>query len=912
MKTSSVCILLLIGWMSSWAQPLPIDLPPNFIDELYSPGWRSAVGFEFDANGRLYAWSKPGLVYIGEDGQQLEQPLLDIREEVASYGDHGLLGFALHPNFLNNGYFYLYYVVDRHHLLYYGTPDYSPAADIKDEATIARITRYTADPATGMTTVIPGSRKILVGESISTGFPILHRSHGGGALAFGNDGTLLASCGDGGSYAGTDVGDESAGAFGQQALADRIITPAENVGAFRSQLVNSLNGKLIRIDPNTGDGLSSNPFYDSANPRSPASRVWALGLRQPFRFVHMPGTGSHQPEDGDPGVFYLGDVGWAFWEELNVVKEGGQNFGWPIYEGVKQRWQYSTRKIANLTAPNPVSGQNGCDNAYFFFSDLLQEASLEPDPFFENPCDPSSDIPSDIPRFLHSRPMFTFSNTTWNSEEQNTYLPTFDSEGNGTFVSLLDSTSTVEADTFSGSSCVAGVFYTGNTFPAEYQMSFLAMDYDGWMRKIDYSPDHEALAIEPFFGDGKFIVDAKVNPIDGCIYYLNYAFNSSIRRICYGTNPAPTAKMKFDQNYGPSPLTVQFQGDQSADPEGEPLTYLWEFGDGESSTEPNPTHIFTSSSSAPTSFEVSLQVEDSSGNVHRVDTLVSLNNTPPQVKIVSFEDGDFYSTTGLTTLDLIADVSDAEHGEESLTFAWQAHLHHNSHYHPEEIDTARESSILILGEGCGDESYWYRVSVTVTDPTGLASYVEQEIFPFCGDPLTIFDTLEAIPREESILLQWQTLKETPGTTFFVQRSDDKKSFETLHQLTANGSASTYSFEDLTPEWDLNHYRIMTVGQDGFREYSSVASLDFFGVGAIRVFPNPVADRLKLEFSEIHEEATIRLANLQGQTVFLRKWLGSGANQSRSMDLSFLPPGLYMYEISDGNKTIIGKLIKYAL
>ena len=911
MKTSTIFVLLGMLCVLSWAQRLPIDMPPNFVEELYSEGWPSVVGIEFDANGRMYAWSKRGFVFIGEDGVRLEEPLLDISEEVAAYGDLGLLGFALHPNFLNNGWFYLYYVVDRHHLLYYGTPDYNPNANISDEATIGRVTRYTADPATNFTSVIPGSRKVLVGETISTGFPILHRSHGGGALAFGNDGTLLASCGDGASYAGTDVGDASAGAFAQQALVDGIITPEENVGGFRSQLVNSLSGKVIRIDPNTGDGLSSNPFFDASNPRSPASRVWAVGLRQPFRFVYQPGTGSHRPEDGDPGTFYLGDVGWAFWEELNVLEKGGQNFGWPIYEGVKKRWQYASRKIANLTAPNPMHQQGGCDQSYFLFKELLMEATLDPDPFFSNPCDPTSEIPASIPTFLHSRPMFTFSNTTWNSEEQNTYLPTYDQEGQGTFISLLDPNSPVQADTFSGSSCIAGVFYTGDNFPAEYQSSFFAFDYDGWVRKVDYSPDNQALAIEPFFGDGRFVVDAKVHPQDGCIYYVSYAWNASIRRICYGTNPAPTAVIDFDKNYGPSPLTVQFQGDQSSDPEEEPISYLWDFGDGETSTEANPAHIFSTNESKPISFPVQLTVTDSAGNTHVTDTLVSLNNTPPQVEIVSFKDGDQYSPTGVTLLDLVAEVSDTEHAEESLRFSWQGNLHHNSHYHPEPIDTSRESAILILGEGCGDESYWYRISLVVEDPTGLATYVEQEIFPYCGDPKTVFDTLVAVPQEQSVRLDWQTLQESSGTTFHLQHSTDKKEFTTLQELPASGSPSSYSAEDPAPLWALNYYRIMAVGADGFREYSPVISIDYFGVGTIRLYPNPVSDVLRLDFSEVNEAASLELSNLQGQIVFKRTWIGAEESQSNSVRLDHLPPGVYLYQVSDGNKTVTGKLVKDA-
>ena len=117
-------------------------------------------------------------------------------------------------------------------------------------------------------------------------------------------------------------------------MADNIITDKENVGAFRSQLVDCLNGKILRIDPDTGDGIPSNPFYDPAKPHGAASRVWALGLRNPFRMSLKPGTGSHLRQDGNPGTLYIGDVGWVTWEEQSVVERPGQNFGWPIFEGL--------------------------------------------------------------------------------------------------------------------------------------------------------------------------------------------------------------------------------------------------------------------------------------------------------------------------------------------------------------------------------------------------------------------------------------------------------------------------------------------------------------------------------------------------------------------------------------------------
>ena len=114
----------------------------------------------------------------------------------------------------------------------------------------------------------PSTRLILIGESKTTGMPILHHSHGVGSLAFAADGTLLVTIGDAASYEGNDAGSDP-GTFYAQALADGIIRPAENVGAFRAQMINSMSGKLLRIDPQTGNGLPSNPFYDAAAPRAP-------------------------------------------------------------------------------------------------------------------------------------------------------------------------------------------------------------------------------------------------------------------------------------------------------------------------------------------------------------------------------------------------------------------------------------------------------------------------------------------------------------------------------------------------------------------------------------------------------------------------------------------------------------------
>ena len=79
----------------------------------------------------------------------------------------------------------------------------------------------------------------------------------------------------------------------------------------------------------------------------------------------------------------LGEVGWAYWEELNVIDGGGKNYGWPIYGGMNARWQFNrwASPTPNLRAEDTASV---CDNDYFLFQDLLLEDTLNPRPFFSS------------------------------------------------------------------------------------------------------------------------------------------------------------------------------------------------------------------------------------------------------------------------------------------------------------------------------------------------------------------------------------------------------------------------------------------------------------------------------------------------------------------------------------------------
>ena len=293
-----------------------VTLPPGFEDQLVVGGFNTPVAMSVAPDGRLFVAEKAGRVVVVDGGAILPTPFVDLTDEVHAQWDKGLIGMALDPGFAANGFVYLLYMVDP----IYGEPDES-----LESATVGRLTRYTAVGDTADT----ASRFVLLGSSAADGFANCFLSHAVGALAFGQDGSLFVSGGDGAHFDWVDAGQDST-AYDPECAA--TFGAAQDIGALRSQTTASLSGKVLRVDPATGLGLSDNPFWDG-DPASFASRIWALGLRNPWRFTVGPASAAARRAGGTgPGSLFISDVGMSSFEELNVA-EGGENFGWPCFEG---------------------------------------------------------------------------------------------------------------------------------------------------------------------------------------------------------------------------------------------------------------------------------------------------------------------------------------------------------------------------------------------------------------------------------------------------------------------------------------------------------------------------------------------------------------------------------------------------
>ena len=649
--------LFIVSIFSAKAQ-----LPAGFTDQLHSDGWQAPTGLTFDASGKMYVTEKEGKVYVVENG--IKTLFIDISEEVANYGDYGLLNFVLDPDFMTNGHVYLYYVVDRYFLFHYGDAVYDQPG-----ATIARVTRYTK-PTPGSSNMVDyGSRLVLIGETHSTGFPMTGTNHGGGGMVFGNDGTLFVSCGDGG------LGDDDVN-YDNQAFNDGIISEGEYLDnrVYRCQILNSLNGKVVRIDPSTGNGTSGNPYYDANSPRSAQSRVWALGFRNPFRIAI-------KPNSGNPGVLYVGEVGWNVREELNIVTAAGQNFGWPIYEGIDL----------------PTVWDNPAYTPSSYKKPTVEWTHLD-----EN-----------------AQPLGTAKVVVHGmvNEIGSTEFP-----GNG----------------FDGFCSIGGVWYTGTTYPEAFRNTYIFADFvSGWIKSFSFDSDENPTSFRDLTTSAIGAVSIAYNPIDESIYYLKLGFNAGdpieVRKIIYGTsNVPPIARFTFNPSFGTSPLSVSFNASTSTDYENTALSYAWDFGDSSTGSGVNVSHTFDNGSTNSQKFIVNLTVTDEGGLSHTTSSFVSLNNTAPIINSTSIDTIKLFANNGNDLIQLSAQVSDNEEPSEQLTYRWVVQLHHDGHSHPELDVTRMTTQVNLSTVPCDGHLYFYRVTLIVSDSYGLSTTFIKNIFPNCA------------------------------------------------------------------------------------------------------------------------------------------------------------------------------------
>ncbi len=600
-----------------------------YVEPVTSPGAIfDAVAVKVARDGRIFVLMKGGeLRIVLPDGTLLPEPWINLRSEVFDSAERGMLGFTLHPDFPDTPDIYFLYTVDD-------SPLPRPEDGLR---AFGRVTRYSSRAGDPNRADLD-SRHVVLGHDYHDGVPSCFISHSIGTVAFGHDGSLFVGAGDSGSWA---VEIDTGGLYDDCFSTDPTlgVHPSQDIGSFRAQDVNSLSGKILRIDPETGGGYSDNPFY-TGDPFAAASRVWALGLRNPFRFTVAPA------ETGEtaPGVLLIGDVGQGAYEEIDRAA-GGENFGWPCYEG-----------------PDPYGPAQGV---------------VDP---------PSCSEP--LPGRL------TFPYAYWSHSDP-----------------ALSSPAGTVANSITG-----GVVYTGTAYPEAYQGALFFADYARqWVRAARVGPE----GIESVFLVGEdfgHIVDLAYEPATGCLLGVDI-INSAVVRIRYagdGGSP-PVARVSASPQAAVAGAEITFSASRSLDPDGDPLTYAWAFGEGTTGEGEQVAHAYAESGT----YVATVVVTDVDGLEGRASVKVRVGRALPEVDITAPDTYVFQVGERLT---LRAEAHDPYEDDADLSYAWTVDLVHNDHEHARffTADTP-EASFLLLPHATPGETAHYRATVAVTDGEGLVT-----------------------------------------------------------------------------------------------------------------------------------------------------------------------------------------------
>ncbi len=624
--------MLLAALMVGWRHAMPPvtaqaqTAPGGFVVETVVPNLTTPTAIAFAPDGRMFIALKSGVVRIFSNNQLLPTPFIDISDQVNNRIDRGLIGLAVHPQFPQQPYVYLFFTHDP--------PGVAPDGD---GARVSRLMRVTADAAnSNVASAAPNARVILLGNNSTfanvgdtssytnyalvacndaAGRPIPDcipsdgGTHSAGSLTFDKDGALIASHGDGSHWTGVDP------------------------RSLRAQDLDSPAGKVLRIDPLTGAGYPNNPFFDG-NPNSMRSKVLNYGFRNPFRIELHPETDQ----------LYVGEVGWGEWEEINSGR--GKNFGWPCYEG-----DNALSRIQLSYAYSPDT-QARCDA-------LFQQG-------------PAAVV----------APLYAYDHNA------------------------------------GGAAVQAGEIYSGSVYPAAYRGALFIQDYSrNWIKYLTFDANGAATAHDFISNaaDGGGPVDMASGP-DTNLYYVTLNFTeggSEVRRIRYvgAGNQPPIARASATPTNGVTPLTVAFSSEGSADPDGQPLTYVWNFGNGQFSVERSPTFTFNTAGT----YEVELTVTDSEGASRLRRLTIVAGSRAPELTIIAPTANTRYNAGG--TIAFSGSASDPEEGNLSNAINWEVVLHHNEHAHPNYAAfTGASGSFVIPDHG---NNVWVELCASIKDSTNL-------------------------------------------------------------------------------------------------------------------------------------------------------------------------------------------------
>lgn len=311
-RVISTLVIAAVPLISLACEPAPAS--PQFQVVTARSGLQSPTAVQFAGDGTVFVAERGGrILKLAGVADPKPVAVVDLSAIVSTAWDRGLLGLVVDRKYPERPYLYAAYSYDAPLggvAPTYGDicPGFGNDGTCVTSSRVERITVGSDGKAT--------ERKLLISDWCQQ-----FGSHSIGDIAMGPEGSLYVSAGDGASFENVDTGQFNGNACGD---------PAGEGGALRSQDVRSaadpttLDGTVIRINPDTGLAWPTNPWASSSDLNR--ARIIAYGLRNPFRISLSP----------DGSQLSVADVGWSTWEEVNVMgtaEPQAVNFGWPCYEG---------------------------------------------------------------------------------------------------------------------------------------------------------------------------------------------------------------------------------------------------------------------------------------------------------------------------------------------------------------------------------------------------------------------------------------------------------------------------------------------------------------------------------------------------------------------------------------------------
>ncbi|MFJ4749162.1 PQQ-dependent sugar dehydrogenase [Streptomyces albogriseolus] len=557
------------------------------------------------------------------------------RLDVYSHDEEGLQGVAVDPGFAANRFVYLYYA-PKLDTPAGDAPSDGSAADFAPFDGVNRLSRFVLRPDGTLDTA--SERKIL-DVPASRGLCC----HVGGDIDFDADGNLYLSTGDDTNPFASD---------GYTPIDERASRNPAYDAQRSAGNTNDLRGKILRIKVQA-DGSYTVPPGNLFPPGTGRTRpeIYAMGFRNPFRMSVDQATGTVYVGDYGPDAGTASPSrGPAGQVEFNRITRAG-NYGWP----------YCTGRNDAYVDHDFASGSSG---ARFDCS-----APRNTSPRNTGLTDLPPAQPAWIPYDGGSVPEF----------------------GTGSESPMGGPVYRYDADSASDVK-----------FPEEYDGDFFAGEFGRrWIKRIETGGDGTVQSINAFPWNGTQVMDMAFGP-DGALYVLDYGtgyfngdHNSALYRIEHVTGGrAPVAQATADITSGVAPLEVAFSSAGTTDPDGDPLSYAWTFGDGATSTAADPSHTYTANGQ----YTATVKVTDPSGRSATASVRITVGNTAPTVRIDTPADGRIYDFGA--AIPFRVTVTDPEDGavdcsRVKVTFV----IGHDSHGHPQTSATGCTGTLRTLADG---------------------------------------------------------------------------------------------------------------------------------------------------------------------------------------------------------------------